>query len=637
MISTITRKEVLASIEPMSSRKSADVAEQEIDTFDNRSSSLSDLDDVNEDRTVESVSQAQAKSNYDEFDSEAETERLEKTPRKANASHKNNNIGGQNGVEKTPSKLAHEVVLDSTDEIPVRATGSPLALIPSPITPVQELTDLVRPARSERNSESPSRKRKRSISATSSLSEADIPLAKRANSTKYNLEALAPSTESLILPQDDGNGTVEDAILPEEPAVDGTEHADEELDATPAGRTAPLKGKKGGKKGKRKGKKGNNGNDSEAVGEPVEPMADFEPEPVEAEVEDEEDSSRDEERARKQHAFDALRKIEKEFHAFREKHINDQLRQVNLELDLLRRPDSTHTEYLAQLKCINARRDEKIRYENVKYKYDKQAISNKTVAERTQLHSQYFQAVRESRNRWIEQCYSDLHALQKDRRQWGAHQTNYNYLYNPKRAVLLQQQSAYNTEVSILSGVAKHVGFPAAPNLSSMEAEDIDADFRAMTIPERPPQPQRINLRDIERSSAGRDFIEQNAWANPSVAHAMASSQRFATPVATHPATGIDMLMMSAPTPFSRNATPNNHGPKSVTKLPGTTRDTERIQTSYNSGTAGTTSMMGEATELVAPVFPTRQLERDEFFSGMGNSHPTAAPVSVVSGARYPP
>lgn len=156
-------------------------------------------------------------------------------------------------------------------------------------------------------------------------------------------------------------------------------------------------------------------------------------------------------------------------------------------------------------------------------------------------------------------------------------------------------------------------------------------------IPERPPQPQRINLRDIERSSAGRDFIEQNAWANPSVAHAMASSQRFATPVATHPATGIDMLMMSAPTPFSRNATPNNHGPKSVTKLPGTTRDTERIQTSYNSGTAGATSMMGEVTELVAPVFPTRQLERDEFFSGMGNSHPTAAPVSVVSGARYPP
>ncbi|TID16899.1 hypothetical protein E6O75_ATG09665 [Venturia nashicola] len=624
----------------MSSRKGTDVAQQEIDTFDTRSSSLSDLDDTNEDRTAESVSKTQAKSNDDGFDSEAETERLEKTPRKVNASH-NNNAGAQNGIEKTPSKLAHEVVIDGTDEIPVRATGSPMSLIPSPITPVQEIVGLNRPARNERDSESPIRKRKRSVSATSSLSEADIPLAKRANSTKYSLEALAPSTESLDLPQDhgNGNGVIEDAIVPDEPAVGGAEHADEELDATPAGRTAPLKGKKGGKKGKRKGKKGNTGNDSEAVGESVEPTADFEPEPVEAEVDDEEDGSRDEERVRKQHAFDALRKIEKEFHAFREKHINDQLRQVNLELELLRRPDSTHTEYLAQLQCINARRDEKIRYENVKYKYDKQAISNKTVAERTQLHSQYFQEVRETRNRWIEKCYSDLHALQQDRRQWGAHQTNYNYLYNPKRAQLLQQQLAYNTEVSILSGVAKHVGFPAAPDLSSMEADDIDADFRAMMIPERPPQPQRINLRDVERSSAGRDFFEQNAWANPSVAQAMASSQRFATPVANHPATGIDMLMMSAPAPSSRNATPSSYRLKSVAKLPGTTRDTEKVQTSRKSGNAEltSTSTVGEATELVAPVFPTRQLERDEFFGRMGTSHLTAAPVSVVSGTRYPP
>ncbi|QDS68529.1 hypothetical protein FKW77_010896 [Venturia effusa] len=637
MISTITRKQVLSSIEPMSSRRSADVADRETDTFDTRSSSLSDLDDTNEDRSADLVSKLQAESNDDEFDSEAETERLEKTPRKANASRNNNN-SAQNGVEKTPSKLAHEMILDGTDEVPVRATGSPISLIPSPITPVQEIAHLDRPAGSERDSESPSRKRKRSISATSSLSEADIPLAKRVNSTKYNLEALAPSTESLDLPQDYGNGAMEEGIMPDEPVVNRAEHAEEELDAAPAERTAPVKGKKGGKKGKRKGKKGNNGNDSEAVGEPAEPTADFEPEPVEAEVEDEEDSSRDEERARKQHAFDALRKIEKEFHAFREKHINDQLRQVNLELDLLRQPESTHPEYLAQLQCINARRDEKIRYENVKYKYDKQAISNKTVAERTQLHSQYFQEVRETRNRWIEQCYSDLHALQKDRRQWGAHQTNYNYLYNPKRAHLVQQQAAYNMEVSILSGIAKHVGFPAAPDLSSMDADDIDADFRAMAIPERPPQPQRIHLRDIERSSAGRDFFEQNAWANPSVAQAMASSQRFVTPTANHAATGIDMLMMSAPAPFSRNQTPSNHRPKSVTKLPGTMpRDTERIQTTHNSGIAGTTPSMGDAAEAVAPVFPTRHLERDEFFGRMGSSHPTVAPVGVVSGARYPP
>lgn len=335
MISTITKSETITSLETIASRKPADVAQQEIDTFDARSSSLSDLDDATEDRTVDTVSKASAKANEDEFDSEAETERLEKTPRKANAAHYNN-PGAQNGVEKTPSKLAHEVVLDGMDERSTRTTGSPISLIPSPITPVQETADMDIPARDQQESESPSRKRKRSASATSSLSEADIPLAKRANSAKYNLEALAPSTETLDLQLEYSNGMTEDITLPDALAVNGADHADEELDAVPIEPTVPLKGKKGGKKGKRKGKKANGGNDSEAVGEPSEPMADFEPELAEAEVEDEEDSSRDEERTlyyvlarsavanncigvRKQHAFDALRKIEKEFVAFREK------------------------------------------------------------------------------------------------------------------------------------------------------------------------------------------------------------------------------------------------------------------------------------------------------------------------------
>jgi hypothetical protein len=339
MISTITRKETLTSIEPMVSKKSVDVAGQEVNTFDTRSSSLSDLEDATEDRTADSASKAPAKANDDEFDSEAETERLEKTPRKPNAAH-NNNIGTQNGVEKTPSKLAQEVMLDGTNEIPMRedfATGSPFSLHPSPITPVADVPDLNRPIQDERDSESPSRKRKRSVSATSSLSEPDIPLAKRANSSKYNLEAVAASTETLEGQQDRGNGVIEeDAMLPDELAANGVDNVDDDLDATPAEPMAPLKGKKGGKKGKRKGKKANSGNDSEAVGEPVELIADFELEPAEAEVEDEEDSSRDEERmlrrdfahcvafnkitgARKQHAFDALRKIEQEFVTFREK------------------------------------------------------------------------------------------------------------------------------------------------------------------------------------------------------------------------------------------------------------------------------------------------------------------------------
>jgi hypothetical protein len=156
------------------------------------------------------------------------------------------------------------------------------------------------------------------------------------------------------------------------------------------------------------------------------------------------------------------------------------LSQVNRDLDLLKR--SIHPEFLAQLRTIDQHRDEKIRYEDQIFRYKQEALRNKTVAERTQLHSQFFQAVRECRDQALEKCYKDMYALQKDRRHWGADETNYNFLYNPNRSKRIQQQSAYNLEVSILSGVAKHVGFPAAPDINGLQISDIESDFLAMTV-----------------------------------------------------------------------------------------------------------------------------------------------------------
>jgi hypothetical protein len=44
------------------------------------------------------------------------------------------------------------------------------------------------------------------------------------------------------------------------------------------------------------------------------------------------------------------------------------------------------------------------------------------------------------------------------------------------------QQASYNLEVSILSGIAKHVGFPAAPTIEGARASEIDDDFKAMGV-----------------------------------------------------------------------------------------------------------------------------------------------------------
>lgn len=44
------------------------------------------------------------------------------------------------------------------------------------------------------------------------------------------------------------------------------------------------------------------------------------------------------------------------------------------------------------------------------------------------------------------------------------------------------QQSAYNREVSVLSGVAKHVGFPAAPEMEGARPSEVDSDMQAMGL-----------------------------------------------------------------------------------------------------------------------------------------------------------
>jgi hypothetical protein len=164
------------------------------------------------------------------------------------------------------------------------------------------------------------------------------------------------------------------------------------------------------------------------------------------------------------------------------RHIKQQLAQITHELDLLRQPTSTHPEYLANLKCIDDYRDEKIRYQDVLFKLKHGALQVRTVSERQQMHSQYFQEVRDAREKTLEECYEKLYAIQKDRRRWGADDANYAHLYQPKRATQIAHQTAYNLEVSILSGIAKHVGFPAAPVLPTLQTVDIDSDFKIMRV-----------------------------------------------------------------------------------------------------------------------------------------------------------
>jgi len=161
---------------------------------------------------------------------------------------------------------------------------------------------------------------------------------------------------------------------------------------------------------------------------------------------------------------------------------DEQIAQHERELEMLKQPSCAHPEFLAMMKCIDDRRAEKIAYETKLLEYKQKNLEIITTAERHQMHSQYIQTVRHVREDILEECNQRVFELQRGRRSLGCDDTQYMIKLPEKRSNQIRHQTAYNLEVSILSGVAKYVGFPAAPNISTARPVDIDDDFRSMKV-----------------------------------------------------------------------------------------------------------------------------------------------------------
>ncbi|KAF1986196.1 hypothetical protein K402DRAFT_394052 [Aulographum hederae CBS 113979] len=499
------------------------------------SSSLSELDvesDEEDDTIVGNAGVREAA----EDDSEAETERLEVTPqsvRKVTEGADSRDI-----ITRTPSKLAQEVDMDEDSDVPVSPTTrlDPLA---STTTINDDAIETVNDnmegsgSPSDREHGSGSRKRKRSsgdVSSLSDISDIDMPAAKRSHSEKDGMSRVdvfaveEPAKELRADPAD----VVDDAIIEDEPEADD-EEAELEDEATAAPVPIPKTSKFG--KGKKKGKKGRLPEAAEAVGGTPAPDAEVDDTISPDNEEEDANEQADETAAERKQALDSFEGIKKQFIAFRERHVNESLAQVTRELELLQEPNSVHPDYVAMLKCIDQRRDDKIKHEDILLKYELGALKKRTVAERGQHLGQYFQTARDEREKAIEKCQKHQYALQRDRRRWGADDRNYTYMYNPDRSVQLQRQIAYNLEVSILAGVAKHVGFPAGPELKPLDPAEIEADLREMNIqpaapvptpaPAPPPFARQpfLHQPSADQAAAENEFIEQTPWANPQLAY----------------------------------------------------------------------------------------------------------------------
>lgn len=134
--------------------------------------------------------------------------------------------------------------------------------------------------------------------------------------------------------------------------------------------------------------------------------------------------------------------------------------------------------------CISGRMDTKIQQELKLREYKKRTLENQTLAERAQLATQYSQEARELRETIMYDLGKQWYDVHKDRRQRQADQQSDKYVvkFPTKRSDQVRQQTKYNSEVSILAGIQRYVGMPAAPDINGARPSELDDDFAAMKV-----------------------------------------------------------------------------------------------------------------------------------------------------------
>ncbi|KAJ1333853.1 Sds3-like [Microdochium nivale] len=535
----------------------------------------------------------------DANDTEAETERLYDTPRVPTRQKDvvlNEQAEGR-VYERTPSKLRHQDPThddDDDDEIDddllsdadVSMASSPPAKLPSPSL------DLLAEAA---NQEAESRKRKRSSAAAEI--DAEQPFRKRTGSAPVPIAAKENGRP--------GSGDEEEEDVDPTPQSRSEEQSGEETPGTgPAEgtheRSHASKTRKHTRSGSRRIREqeaaaaaatpvdehdppGDNldgtGPDEEAgaTGDD-EPMAD------EADGEAEAAHRNEEELERKKVAYDQLADIEKRFASFREKLFEERMEQLNREEAMLRAEQPTHPEYLAMMECVEARRNERVIIADRTSERTMETVDRWAVARRAQIHSQYFQSVRESRERVLAELGQRWYDIQHERRKNANNVPEFGLRFPQNSQQRIRQAIAYNKEVSILSGIAKYEGMPAAPDMRGASSQELEDDFDAMNVQRsrvRPAQPRLVRPSYADYGGlpfgqglgpAGEQFLEQTPWANPNhPAHGSLLAQRQHAQETTKPlpatTTPAPKRSSQKPVPMSAGTISNasNHSPAAPT------------------------------------------------------------------------
>ncbi|KAF9771498.1 hypothetical protein IL306_010870, partial [Fusarium sp. DS 682] len=563
---------------------------------------------------------------------EAETERLYDTPKHQRQRDVVVDQFNEGQVyEHTPSKLRRTANLhDDDDESAIddddASTGSPTIGEDSPI---KHATTHEIEGEDEHKNDAQERKRKRSPAADQS--ETEQPLRKRASSEHATGANPPQQPEEAILPEDVPAHAHEST---------GTHTPAEDTDASPRKRSTNREGdlaerlsrvvKKNTRGSKRKAAAAaadldpdtdsgsHDGARDSARGTDV----DHDEAEAEADADEEIDlaAAHDEECKnnfahdlgnhahlatveRKQAAFKDWTVIEEMFGVFRDRYVRrdskylhadvfsrlykDRLERLEEEEQSLLASEPTHPEYLNMKQCLDDRLEQKLREINNEHEYRVKAHERRSVAQRAQIWGQYYQAVREKRERTLEALNQEWYDIQTARR--SAHSLqDCGLLYPKDPAQRIRNAIAYNTEVSALATIAKYEGFPAGPEMTGATPSELEDDLAAIERAKRSrhkPASQRREeyyAQPFDRlGPAGEQFLRETPWANPNhLIHKMYPTATVEAPTTDTASRGVQQ----APGP---SATEFKTGLNSSAQITHPAHQVKRVGNSLPSGGRG--------------------------------------------------
>ncbi|KAL6868634.1 hypothetical protein J3F83DRAFT_761164 [Trichoderma novae-zelandiae] len=581
------------------------------------------------------LSDAASDVNSDANDTEAETLRLYDTPQAQR--HHDVGIGRFNDrepFEHTPSKLRRPPVNGDGDSVSGDDSHADededadddddgeeddIDENESPTKPT-----ITAPPKEDKSSRDDSQERKRKRSAAAELqSDLEQPARKRTGSISA---AGADGDDHLATVEDDATPAANPACADGSLADDDDDEASATNQDTPAEDEALEVPRKTKRSGSRRKTVVSDDADSEARAEAVDeqhdPALEEEPEPDHAE-EDEAEPEADEETdaaarnleevERKQAAYRDWSQIEEMFCIFRDRLYKDRLQRLEEEEQSLHALEPTHPEYLNMKQCLDDRLEQKLRAINTEHDYRLKALERRAVAQRAQIWSQYFQAVREKREHALEALNRQWYDVQSARR--SAHSLpDYGLLFPKDPAQRIRNAIAYNTEVSTLAGIAKYEGFPAGPELQGASTSELEADLAAMERTRRVRQkPSISHMREeyqpphlTRLDPAGEQFVKNTPWANPNhSAHKL--YQHHAAPVEARPEPA------AGRTP--QNAIPHPTDLKAVLDGPGAVRSPAH------------SARLSESPEITRNLLnpSSHQMKRMSSISGLGRGSKAAA------------